>query len=162
GDDLIGTNLDYDYNGFDQSWITASNVAFLLATSNVTLQAHSKITVTAPISVVAGGANSTLTLNATGVSVDAPMTLKNTGLNIDTQTIYSDAIYIDAPVSSLRSVALTSTDIEIFADITVPSLTMTIPAEAADNGGYIRQHAGAITANDVLVHAEPGFVYLTQ
>ncbi|HLA72329.1 MAG TPA: YDG domain-containing protein [Steroidobacteraceae bacterium] len=160
GDDLVGTNLDYDQYDYADSEISASNVASLLATSDVTLQARSRIIVSAPVSVVAGGANSTLTLNALIVSINAPMTLNNTALNIDTQRIISDAIRINAQVTSLRWVALTSTDIGIAADVIVPSLTMTIPDEAGN--GFIRQTGGSITANYVQVNARPGFVYLTQ
>lgn len=160
GDDLVGTTLNYTDDDYADSFITASNVASLLKTSDVTLQAHNRIEVTAPISVMAGGANSTLTLNAILVGVEAPMTLNNTALIIDTQHYNSDTIRINAPVSSLRSVALTSSDIGIAADVTVPSLTMTIPDAAGS--GFIHQTDGSIFANDVQVNALPGWAYLTQ
>jgi filamentous hemagglutinin family protein len=160
GDDLVGTVLKYDDYGFSDDSITAANVAALLATTDVTLQAYNRITVSAPISVIEGGADSTLTLNAALVFVNAAMTLNNTALNIDTQRIGSDTIRINAPVTSLRSVALTSTDIGLAADVTVPSLTMTVPDAA--NNGWITQTAGSIAADTVWVHALEGNVDLTQ
>lgn len=161
GDDLVGNALMYD--DFDQaeSSITASNVASLLATTDVTLQANYSVTVSAPITVAAGGANSTLTINTPHAFVEAPVTLNNASLNIDTERLFCDSIRIDAKVQSLHSVALTSTDIGLAADVTVPSLTLTVPDEAMIQG-TIHQDAGSITSTDVLVHAIPGTVSLAQ
>ncbi len=130
GDDLPGTLLTYGDHGLAHSSVTAAQVAGLLATSDVTLQASEGMTVSAPIDVAAGGAASTLTLNSRVVEVNAPLTLNNTSLNIDTQHIVSDAIRINAPIRSLGAVAMTSTDIGLAADVSAPSLRLAAPPAA--------------------------------
>ncbi|WP_129778587.1 two-partner secretion domain-containing protein [Peristeroidobacter soli] len=161
GDDLLGTTLLEDDYLYAESSITASNVASLLATTDVTLQAGYSVTVSAPLSVAPGGADSTLTINTPHAFINAPVTLNNASLNIDTQRLFSDSIRVNAPVQSLRSVALTSTDIGLAADVTVPSLTMRVPDDALIPGS-IHQDAGSIDSSDVLTRATQGIVSLTQ
>ncbi len=158
GDDLTGTVINYGDYGSSESYITAAQVARLLATSDLTLQAVSSVTVSAPVTVAPGGVSSTLTLNGYFVNVNAPMALNNSALNIDTQSTMSDAIRINAVVQSLRSVAMTSTDIGIAANITTPSLTLS--TQPGSDFGGISQTAGVISANNVTVVAPQGLVSL--
>jgi|GEM_PF-1299663 len=159
GDELVGwTLLESDYS-YSSSAIKSSYVAELLATNDVTLQANYYITVMAPLSVAAGGADSTLTLNATHVDVNAPMTLNNTALIADTARLSCDAIRINAPVTSRRSVALISTSIHLAADVIVPSLTLTSPN---DFYGQIVQTEGSIHSDFVVARTPGGPVELPQ
>lgn len=126
GDDLVASPLlaaDFPPSNAP-SQITAARVATLLAGGDVLLQSTFQLSVTAPLNVAAGGAASTLTLNSPSITIGAAMTLNNTGLVANTAQNFSDSIRINAPVSSLSSVALTSTDIGINALVTTPSLTL--------------------------------------
>jgi filamentous hemagglutinin family protein len=159
GDDLPGTTLNYnDYGPYSQSYITAAQVAKLLATTDVTLQATGNINVNSPVNVAAGGANSTLTLNSQFIGIYAPMTLNNTSLNADTQIYGSDAIRVDAPVTSLHSVALTSVNIGIAADVTAPSVTLSTPSGVGPT--VITQTEGSISSNTLTVSAPSAVVSL--
>jgi filamentous hemagglutinin family protein len=113
GDDLVASPLlAGDFVGAN-SQITATRVATLLATGNVDLAATNSITVDAPLTVAAGGAASTLTLNSPTIDLNAPITLNNASLVADTLQNFSDSISVNANLQSLNSVALTSTDITI-------------------------------------------------
>ena len=159
GDDLGGTRLLYgDEGATTHSYISASKVAALLATNDVTLQATDYLEVTAPITVAAGGAATTLQLNANYVAVEAPMTLNHTSLVIDTQSTGSDTIRLDAPVQSLNAVALTASTIELAADLSAPQVTMASPAGFAE--GQVIQFSGGITADTLGINVPGGGVYL--
>ena len=159
GDDLGGTRLLYaDQGANTHSYISASKVAALLATNDVTLQATDFLEVTAPITVAANGAATTLQLNAPLVSVDAPMTLNHTSLVVDTQSTGSDTIRIDAPVLSLNAIALTASDIELGADVSAPNITLAAPAGSGE--GRVLQGLGGITASTLDINVPGGGVYL--
>lgn len=151
GDDLPGSVLLYtDFPTAPLSQITANQVATLLFTTDVTLQATGILTVTAPIDVAAGGNATTLTLNSPLININAPLTLNNAALVADTEGGVSDAIRINAPVSSLRSVALTSGDIGINSSIEVPQLEL----RGMGSGGTAivsQGAAGSIVADEVSV-----------
>ncbi len=127
GDDLSAGALPVlyaQYNFAPNSQITATAVAGLLATTDVLLQATNSINVTAPLTVAAGGAATTLTLNSPTINLNQPITLNNAALVADTNQNFSDAINVNAAVQSLNSVALTSTDISIDALITAGSVNL--------------------------------------
>jgi filamentous hemagglutinin family protein len=157
GHDLPGNTLPYD-GGAATSHITAAQVAQLLATTDVTLQATNEIDVSAPLTVAPGGAASTLQLNAPIVSLDAPMTMNNAALVVDTQSLQSDAIFVNAPVTSLASIALTSTSITLSSDLAAPAVTLAGPA--ATHESQIIQESGGITAHQLTVDAADGLVSL--
>lgn len=114
GDDLVASPVLYGDFGFTPtSQITAARVATLLATGNVLLQASNSMSVIAPLTVAAGGAATTLTLNSPTINLNAPITLNNASLVADTEQNFSDAINVNAALQSLNSIALTSTDITI-------------------------------------------------
>lgn len=131
GDDLVTSPvLAADFAGSNfPSQITSARVATLLATGNVRLEATFQLSVTAPLTVAAGGFAGELFLQAPSVTVaaGAPMTLNNSALTIDTAQNFSDTIRINAPVQSLNAVTLTSTDIGINDVITTPQLTLVSP-----------------------------------
>ena len=125
GDDLVASPLLYaDFNFAPNSQITAARVATLLSTGNVLLQASNSMSVTAPLTVAAGGAASTLTMNSPTINFNAPVTLNNASLVADTNQNFSDAINVNAAIQSLNSVALTSTDISIDATITAGAVNL--------------------------------------
>jgi filamentous hemagglutinin family protein len=126
GDDLVASPLlATDFPAANApSQITAARVATLLGGGDVLLQSTLQLSVTAPLTVAPGGAASTLTLNSPAITIGAAMTLNNSALVADTAQNFSDSIRINAPVSSLRSVALTSSDIGINALVTTPALTL--------------------------------------
>lgn len=127
GDDLTAGALPVLYNQYNfapNSQITATAVQTLLATNDVQLQATNSLNVIAPINVAAGGGATTLTLNSPLININAAMTLNNAALVADTDQSFSDAIRINAAVTSLRSVALTSSDIGINAVVTAPQVTL--------------------------------------
>jgi filamentous hemagglutinin family protein len=124
GDDLATSPLlAGDFAGAN-SQITAARVATLLSTGNVLLQASNSMSVTAPLTVAAGGAASTLTMNSPTINFNAPVTLNNASLVADTNQNFSDAINVNAAIQSLNSVALTSTDISIDATITAGAVNL--------------------------------------
>jgi hypothetical protein len=130
GDDLSAADLPLlagDFAGANfPSQITAAQVATLLATTDVSLQAGSSMTVSAPLTVAAGGAATTLTMEAPTISINDAMTLNNSALVVDTAQDFSDSILVTAPVQSLSSISLTSTDIFLDdATLTAPSVTLT-------------------------------------
>ena len=140
GDDLPGSFLaSSDFAGAT-SRITATRVASLLTTGSVQLQAGNSLTVSAPLTVAAGGASSTLSLQAPSVSIGAPISLANSSLLINTAQSFSDSISVNADVQSLASISLTSSDIFIGATVTAPSVTLAVPA-GASFGGAIGQSA---------------------
>jgi filamentous hemagglutinin family protein len=150
GDDLPGSTLLYgQFPTAPLSQITAARVASLLATGDVTLQATNSLSVIAPISGAAGGAASTLTLNSPTITLGAALTLNNAALVADTQITFSDSIRVNAPVSSLSSIALTANDIGINAALSAPTTTLTVPNSTF---GTIGQTApGAITAGTLTL-----------
>ena len=159
GDDLTGTSLLYaDTGASTHSYISASKVATLLATNDVTLQATDLLEVTAPISVIASGDATTLRLNAEYVRLAAPITLNHSTLVVDTQSTGSDTIRIDAPVQSLNAIALTASVIQLAADVSAPSVTLAAPA--GFDRGEVFQDAGGITAKTLDIRVPNGGVYL--
>ena len=145
GDDLVASPLlETDFPGTNfPSQITADRVATLLATGDVLLQSTFQLSVNAPLTVAAGGAASTLTLNSSTVTVSSPVTLNNSSLVIDTSASFSDSIRINAAVQSLNSVSLVSADIGINAVITAGSVLL-------NSFGVVNQGAaGGIVASQV-------------
>jgi hypothetical protein len=129
GDDLpaTGTVLAGDFPLANApSQVTATRVASLLATTDVTLQATGSLTVSAPVTVAAGGAATTLSLQGNFVTISAPLTLNNSSLNAASGT-FSDSIRIDAPVSSLNSVTLTSISTSINSSINAGQVLLASP-----------------------------------
>lgn len=135
GDDLITSPvLAGDFAGANfPSQITADRVATLLSTGNVRLEASFQLSVTAPLTVAAGGFAGELFLQAPQVTVSAPVTLNNASLTIDTAQNFSDTIRINAPVQSLNSVSLTGTDIGINAVVTAGQVTLSTPTGSFTN-----------------------------
>ncbi len=153
GDDLATRILlAADFPGVN-SQIKATTVATLLDTGDVTLGALRFINVTAPLTVAAGGAASTLTLTAQDITFGAPVTLNNASLAANGL----NSITTNAAVSSLNSISLTSPTIGINAPLgaTTMSLlgTSTSSSVAQDAAGV-----GVVTADSLTV-AAPGFLY---
>jgi len=149
-DDLPDNDLLFaDFAGAD-SQITAARVAQLLATGNVNLEATVSMTVSAPITVAAGGATSTLTLNSPLLDINAALTLRNSSLNADTNQDFNDGILVTAPISSLGTIALTSSNIFLDdASLTAPNVTLT---SRGSSGASIGQTgvSGIVTTNLVI------------
>ncbi|MEJ1965585.1 MAG: filamentous hemagglutinin N-terminal domain-containing protein [Gammaproteobacteria bacterium] len=139
------------------SVITAARVASLLDTTNVTLRG-SQVDINAPLTVPPGRHSNTLTLNGYLNTINAPMVLNNSALVIDTLSGGSDLIRVNAPTSSLRSVAMTSTTIELAGDVRSPSLALQNPEDSGPTS--ISQFAGVIAADTVSVDAVNGLVSL--
>jgi filamentous hemagglutinin family protein len=144
GDDLSDRDVLFaDPQGNFASQITATQLANLLATGDVLLQATFQVSVTAPVTVAAGGAASTLTLNAESISISAPVTLNNSSLVADTGNGFSDSISISAPVQSLSSVSLSASSISINQVITADQVAIT-------SSGFVTESAaGGIVANQL-------------
>ncbi len=146
GDDLVGRTLAASAPGAN-SQITASNVATLLATGNVTLASQFNLTVAQPITVAAGGdPTAVLSLTSANVLINAPLTLNNASLVANTTpTFTTQSIVLNAAVQSNNSVSLTSPTITINAALTAPNVTLT-------SGGTIAQNAtgtGTIVATNL-------------
>ncbi|MBX3606773.1 MAG: filamentous hemagglutinin N-terminal domain-containing protein [Piscinibacter sp.] len=143
GDDLVANVLFADPQGNFASQITANRVATLLATNDVLLQATFQISVTAPLTVAAGGAATTLTLNAESISIGSAVTLNNSSLVADTANGFSDSISINAPLQSLNSVSLASSSIGINNIITAGQVSIT-------SSGFVTEATtGGLVANQV-------------
>ena len=126
GDDVTGDIFADDFFGAN-SKITASKVAQLLFNTNLTLEAHNAITVSAPINVDAGGSFTTLGLHARTVTINAPMTLNNTsletnGYNTGCSSTALETLTINAPIQTLNSLSLTGQTIDIFASLDASSM----------------------------------------
>ena len=118
GDDLVDNVFAADF-GSASSQITATRVATLLNTADVTLQSQFTINVTAPLTVPAGGAASTLSLQTADLTIGAPMTLNNASLTASTTpTFTTQQITVNAAVTSNNSVSLTSPTITFNAPLT--------------------------------------------
>ena len=152
GHDLQGNTLTANqYAGFVSN-ITASNVASLLATSNVTLAALNTISVTAPVTVTAGGSQSTLSLTAPTISLQSPMTLNNASL----VATGSSGVTVGAGITSSASVTLQSGNIAIDAPITAANLTLlsdSISTNVITNG----TGAGTLSVGTLTIGAGAGF-----
>jgi filamentous hemagglutinin family protein len=155
GDSIPGDDFGPAFNplndtlfGAVTSNITATSVASLLFTTSVTLQATNSLQIAAPLTVAAGGAASTLTLNAPVMAINAAMTLNNTALVANTRSNLRDSIAVNANVSSARSVSLTSSLISIDANIAATTLNLAVPAGVA---GAILQTGGSIDATTLNV-----------
>jgi filamentous hemagglutinin family protein len=151
GDDFgPGSNpLNDTLFGAVTSNITATSVANLLFTTSVTLQATNSLQIAAPLTVTAGGAASTLTLNAPVMAINSAMTLNNTALVADTRSNFRDSIAVNATVSSARSVSLTASTIDIDANIVAPTLNLAVPAGVT--GAAITQTGGALDVTTLNV-----------
>ena len=154
GDPLSGPTLPYGAPG-NPSRVGAGQVARLLNSTDVTLQANDRLDVLAPITVAAGGPATTLTLNGTIINVEAPITLNNSALVAQTP-LSSDAIRVDATITSLTSVALISTDIQLNADVSAPHVLLS----SGDNSGNVNQFAGRVVADDLDIHMGWGVVHM--
>lgn len=145
GDDLATNTLLASDFANSASFITADRVATLLSTADVDLHASRDITVSAPLTVPAGGALSTLTLEAPVVFVSAPMTLNNSALDI----ISSSDVSVGADVQTNRSVTIRSHDIALNSGtVTADALTLSVFADGQDV--VIQDPAHAIVANQVI------------
>lgn len=156
GDTIPGDDFGPGFNplndtlfGAVTSQITATSVASLLATTSVTLQATSLLQVTSPVVVPVGGAATTLTLNAPVMDINSNLTLNNTALVASTRANTGDSISVNATISSLRSVTLTASTIDMDAGIVTPTLTFAVPAGAV--GATITQTGGSIGATTLNI-----------
>ena len=127
GDDVTkaGINESTPSPSPDISKITASQVATLLASGNLTLEARTDISVTSPVKVASDGGNTTLSLQGAHViNVNAALTLNNSSLLASTTTDGAklEGVAFNAPVQSLKSVAVSSPSITLSAPITAKSV----------------------------------------
>ena len=152
GDDVTVAGLS-GTTGPD-SKIKATTVATLLASNNLSLQAGSGgITVSAPLTVAAGGLPTTLTLNTLGITFNAAVSLSNASLVATAPS----GITVAAPLSSLKSISLGSGDITINAPLSAANLSLLSGSISTnvinqDTGG-----AGTITADTLTIGPGAGF-----
>ena len=145
GDDLVDNVFAADF-GSASSQITATRVATLLNTADVTLQSQFTINVTAPLTVAAGGAATTLSLQTADLTIGAPMTLNNASLTATTTpTFTTQQITVNAAVTSNNSVSLTS-----------PTMTFNAPLTATDvslstSGTVSQSAAGVVSATNLAL-----------
>ncbi|HEX2542404.1 MAG TPA: YDG domain-containing protein [Caldimonas sp.] len=143
GDDLAANVFAGDPGGTSQ--VTATRVASLLATTNVTLQSTQTLSVNAPVTVAAGGAASTLALQSPQIAVTAPMTLNNASLTATA----AQSVVLGASVQSNASVSLASPSITVNAPLSAPDVVLTA------SGTMSQSAAGAITATNLSLR-RPG------
>ena len=124
GDDLVDNVFAADF-GSASSQITATRVATLLNTADVTLQSQFTINFTAPLTVPAGGAATTLSLQSADITIGAPMTLNNASLTATTTpTFTTQQITLNSAVTSNNSVSLTSPTITFNAPLTATNVSL--------------------------------------
>ncbi|MGZ5733666.1 MAG: two-partner secretion domain-containing protein, partial [Caldimonas sp.] len=132
GDDLIANVFAGDPGANSQ--VTAARVATLLNSASVTLQSQFTLTVSAPVTVAAGGAATTLSLQSADMTIGAPMTLNNASLTANTTpTFTTQQITLNAAVQSNNSVSLTSPTITLNAPLTAPNVTLTSAGLVSQN-----------------------------
>ncbi|WP_127995645.1 beta strand repeat-containing protein [Piscinibacter defluvii] len=152
GDDLVASSLTLaDFAGA-ASRITSTRVATLLATTDVDLAADFQISVTAPLTVAAGGAATTLTLTSPTLTISSPMTLNNSSLALNTGGGFSDSIAIGAPIQSLGSVSLTASSSFISNVITAQQVNFNSPQDVSASV-FEDAQAGGIVAAQVTAQA---------
>ena len=143
GDDILANVFLADFPGAS-SQITASRVALLLDTASVTLQSQFTINVTAPVTVAAGGAATTLSLQTADLTIGAPMTLNNASLTASTTpTFTTQQITINFPVTSNNSVSLTSPTMTFNAPLTATNVSL------STSGTVSQSAAGVISATNL-------------
>ena len=145
GDDLVDNLFAADF-GSASSQITATRVATLLNTADVTLQSQFTINFTAPLTVAAGGAASTLSLQTADLTIGQPMTLNNASLTASTTpTFTTQQITVNAAVTSNNSVSLTSPTITFNAPLTATNVSLTT------NGTVSQNAAGIVSATNLAL-----------
>jgi filamentous hemagglutinin family protein len=129
GDDLALATLPVaDFPGLNAG-ITATKVASLLSTSDVSLQAGLSLRVEAPLTVAPGGAATTLTLASPDIQINQRMVLNNAALvaSADALSVPSTVdqrIRVNAPIQSLSSVTLVAGDIGLNHLIEAPRVNL--------------------------------------
>ena len=155
GNDLVGNTLTANQYGTIGSRITATNVANLLATGNVTLAANQSIDVSAPLTVAAGGAASTLSLTAPFIRVDAgaPVTLGNASL----VATAGSSVSVGSAITSSAAVTLQSGNTNINAPITAASLNLLSGSISTNVINQNSTGTGTITTGTLTIGPGPGF-----
>jgi hypothetical protein len=160
GDDLVANVFAGDF-GLANSQITATRVATLLGSADVTLQSQFTINVTAPLTVAAGGAATTLSLQTADLTIGAPMTLNNASLSATTTpTFTTQQITVNAAVTSNNSVSLTSPTITFNAPVTATNVSLAAGSIATQSAaGILTATNLALAGNgDYVVNAAPNRV----
>ena len=153
GDDLPGNTLLASDFGGAASQITAARVASLLAAGNVSLASSISLGVSAPLTVAAGGAATTLTLASGNITIGAPMTLNNASLVASTTPITSPSIDVNAPVSSLAGITLTAPTVTVGATGTLNANTMALSGTTVNVNGAINATTMTLTGTTINLNA---------
>ncbi|MEO8524487.1 MAG: YDG domain-containing protein [Caldimonas sp.] len=154
GDDLPGSTLLATDFGGAASQITATRVATLLATTDVTLASSISLGVSAPLTVAAGGAATTLSLTSGNITIGSPMTLNNASLTASTTPITSPSVVVNAPVSSLASITLTAPIVTVGATGSLNANTMALTGSTINvNGAINATTAMTLTGTTINLNA---------
>ena len=158
GDDLINNVFAGDPSSTFPSQVKASTVATLLDTANVTLQSTLSLSVTAPISVAAGGAATTLALQSDTITIaaGAPMTLNNASLTASTVQVPGvppASIVVNSPITSLASINLTSPTVTVGTTGSLAANNVTLSATTINLNG-VTNAASTLAATGTTVNVE--------
>ncbi|MEP7283340.1 MAG: filamentous hemagglutinin N-terminal domain-containing protein, partial [Rubrivivax sp.] len=149
GDDLVNNVLLGSFPGAT-SLITAGRLADQLATADVTLQAALGIDINTAVNVSVAGADTLLTLDAPGLSINAALNLNHTALAMRSAPGFSDSVFIDAPISTLRSVSIDAQSITLWSGAALNADSVSMRSTVDGSGSVFQRLTSSIAANSVV------------